>query len=80
MIEIEGNNGGDYLKISHAGDNLVNIEVGHSCVVTVRACMPVEILTSLISRWKEQDLPWAEDFNQKILSQVREYNFWGEEV
>lgn len=48
-IHIEGNNGADYLTIIPLGGNLLQIEVGHCCVVTLIKIVPVEFLTALIT-------------------------------
>ena len=54
-IRLEGNNGGDYINLSQttyqANKNVLFIEVGHCCVVMLRAEIPVEFLTSLISKF-----------------------------
>ena len=55
MIHLEGNNGGDYVTISQSKAqgkrSCFFIEVGHCCVVTLRAVVPVEFLTSLLSKF-----------------------------
>lgn len=48
-IYIEGNNGGDYLKITKLENNLLHLEVGNCGVVTVRHIVPVEFLTILLT-------------------------------
>jgi len=58
-VEFQGNNGGDYVKISQtvgqSKESCLNIEVGHCCVVTLRAVVPVEFLTSLITKFMFTD-------------------------
>ena len=71
-FEAEGNKGGDYLRLRLVKENLVDVEVGHCCVVTVRKRMPVEILTAIISTWQSFDLPWEDEVNDALLSQVSE--------
>lgn len=70
MIEVQGNKGGDYLKIEPRGGNLVYVEVGHCCVVTVKQEMPVEILTAVLTQWEEIELPWSDTLNDSLLKQV----------
>jgi hypothetical protein len=54
-IHLEGNNGGDYIKITQTKEqesiSCCQIEVGHCCVVILRSQVPVEFLTSLICRF-----------------------------
>lgn len=52
---LDGNKGGDYIKLrqnvwQHDYD-CVDIEVGHCCVVVLKAQVPVEFLTSLICKF-----------------------------
>ena len=50
-IYLNGNKGGDYVKISQTKQqekiSCCDIEVGHCCVVVLRAQVPVEFITSL---------------------------------
>lgn len=48
-VYIEGNKGGDYLKITPLEGNLLRLEVGNCCVITVRHIVPVEFLTILLT-------------------------------
>jgi len=54
-----GNKGGDYITITQtkaqAQRSCFFIEVGHCCVVTLRAVVPVEFLTSLITKFMLTD-------------------------
>lgn len=79
-LRIEGNNGGDYLEISSAGNNLVLLEVGHCCVVTIRHIVPVEFITAVLARAVLEHntiqgaitaLPWAGVFTEKLAAQVK---------
>lgn len=49
----EGNNGGDYLKLEvvkrSRAEDLIQIEVGSSCVVRCRAIVPVSALTTILA-------------------------------
>jgi len=46
-IWAEGNNGGDYIKITKLNDNELHLEIGCYCVVIVSHKVPVEFLTNL---------------------------------
>lgn len=48
-IEVRGNNGGDFFRIDHIGDDEVFIEVGHCCVVCQRVEIPISLLTYVLS-------------------------------
>ncbi len=52
----EGNHGGDYIKIqtiqsdgSPLQDGMIILEVGHCCVVYIKAIVPVEFITSILA-------------------------------
>lgn len=51
---VEGNKGGDYLRLEaeeHALDEgPVKLEVGHGCVVIMRVTLPVEVLTGAFAQ------------------------------
>jgi len=47
---MNGNKGGDYLRIMNLGDNLVHLEVGASCVKVIDNVVPIELLTQLLVR------------------------------
>lgn len=83
-IHIDGNNYGDYLILEKKKNNMVYIEVGHCCVVYLRAEMPTEILTAtlantLIGDTKDWKLPWDEDYNNSLKKKVKKFDFWGKE-
>lgn len=75
---IEGNNGGDYLRLWLREDGRVNIEVAHCCVPYFCGVVPTEVLTSILARslgnWpiEEWDLPWSKEINKSILERVEE--------
>lgn len=82
LLRIEGNNGGDYLEISPASDNLVLLEVGHCCVVTIQHIVPVEFITAVLARAVLEHntvqgaitaLPWGQtgDFTAQLAAQVK---------
>lgn len=73
---IEGNKGGDYLKIDLSNDQTsdVILEVGHCCVRSVEHRIPVEVLTAIITKWflsDERELPWDKDFNDALLARIK---------
>ena len=47
-LQLEGNNGGDFLEITVLPDSLVSIRVGHCCVATDTKVIPVELLTATL--------------------------------
>lgn len=94
-IELQGNKGGDYIKISQTNAqekiDCINLEVGCSCVVMLRAQVPVEFLTALISGFGktgelskdiEDELFTYEsrDFIKERLSRIKKYDSWGNEI
>lgn len=63
-IYLEGNNGGDFLNIQQTqkqiDENTCHIEVGHCCVIPLRAVVPVEYLTALLNQ-QVMNTPLMED-------------------
>lgn len=57
-IFIEGNNGGDYIKILQTEklkkEELIYLEVGHSCVVFIKKVLPVSLITAILA-WVSED-------------------------
>lgn len=79
-IRIEGNNGGDYLEIKPLGGNLVRLEVGHCCVVTIEHIVPVEFITAVLTEavLKHESIQaaikateWPKDFTEQLAAQVQ---------
>lgn len=76
-VYIEGNKGGDYLRIAFIKDNMVRLEIGHCTVITVSHEIPVEILTSLLSEatswghFEDVEFDWDADFSQELRSQIK---------
>ena len=66
----EGNKGGDYFLIEKIedgkDDDIVNIEIGHCCVVYVDIQLPVAVLTALIGEYLQHEDDVADLFNKKI--------------
>ena len=79
---VEGNNGGDYLQLEHIRDNVVMLQIGHCCVVTVNHEVPIELITSALTnlflehdnkatQWQNWKPGWARDFVNKLRSQIK---------
>ena len=49
-LYLEGNNGGDYLRLESLDDGTVRVDCGHCCVPMFDAVVPVELLTTLIAQ------------------------------
>lgn len=80
LLRIEGNNGGDYLTIKPLGGNLVALEIGHCCVVTIRHVVPIEWITAVLTEDVLQHenvkdavnaLGWSKDFTSQLAAQVQ---------
>jgi hypothetical protein len=78
-VEIEGNNGGDYLTVEPIGGNLLYLEVGHQCVIHIAHTVPVEFVTAVLAKAMSahsdiegaiQSIDWPENYVQKLISQV----------
>jgi len=73
-FHVEGNNGGDYLKLKETGEEgMIHLEIGHCCVITFKGEVPVEVLTSMLSQIFDSgvlQLPWAREFNEKLLAKI----------
>lgn len=49
-IYLEGNKGGDYIRLKHIdGEDTVDLEVGNCCVKTINHKVPIEFLTSALT-------------------------------
>ena len=82
QIYLTGNNGGDYIHITQtqaqADDDTCSIEVGHCCVVMLRAIAPTVFFSALTAETMY-------GFNNEKFTTVREYvagvlKIWGKEV
>ena len=51
QIQIEGNEGGDYLNLEVVADGLIKTSVGHCYINTIDAVLPVEVITAIFSDW-----------------------------
>jgi len=75
----EGNNGGDYIKISNVKDNMVLLEVGNCCVHTIMHYVPVEFVTLVLTNAVIEHgsiekvieaSNWPIDFKQNLIDRV----------
>lgn len=72
-FRMEGDNGAEYLIIQETKPGRVFIEVGHSCVVYLRAEMPIEMITSALAdavnrNWESVN-EWESEYADKLRSQ-----------
>ncbi len=84
-VYIEGNKGGDFLKITKIKDNLLRIESAHCCLYNFNHEMPVEVLTSLLSdihiSFNNENellkkLDWRKEYGYDLLRQIRKINMF----
>lgn len=75
----EGNSGGDYIVIEKLKDGMAYIEIGHCCVMTVSKIVPVEVLTSILSKIffegnpKVEDIiGWSGEFKKQLLEKIKD--------
>lgn len=82
-IELEGNHGGDIFGLTITDDTYKNgtveLKVGHCCVYTIEATVPVEFLTAVLSTAVTiaggiesviRELGWPEQFTNELLAKV----------
>ena len=48
-VELEGGNGGSYVRVSPEANGMLYLEVGESCVVTVKQKMSVRALAAILT-------------------------------
>jgi hypothetical protein len=77
----EGNGGGDFFRITEAGDGLLKLAVGHCNVVMIDAIVPVEFLTAAIAdvviRHEGaiqflQSTNWPDDYKDELAGKVKD--------
>lgn len=87
-----GNKGGDRLEVRllHQGEDtaFVHLKVGHCCVYSINAIVPVELLTSLLTKALRYGdikgaapewLEWSEEVNAEIVDGIaawRDFDNW----
>ena len=78
-LQVEGNQGGDFLEIVPLNDNLIKLRVGNCCVVTVNYVVPIELITSTLTKlfikhaqdgFAEWEPGWPEDFTEQLREQI----------
>lgn len=74
-FEVQGNNGGNYLKIGKYadGDNRLYIEIGDCCVITFMGTVTVEAFTSFLTNISMKD-------DQSLIDSIRSRMMWGDDV
>lgn len=53
-IEVTGNNGGSYVRLTEVGRGMAEIEVGETCVVTVNQKISVSALAAILTSAKDK--------------------------
>jgi len=85
FIYLEGNKGGDFIKISKVEDNILRLESAHCCVYNFSHEMPVEVLTSLLSDlslyFEDEDklfkkLGWNKEYKDILINQVKKIDYF----
>lgn len=69
----EGNRGGDYLKIlfTQGSDELV-VEVGHQCVISISHRIPVAVLTTVLTDWRDRGMKLPEVWSEELTKQLED--------
>jgi hypothetical protein len=75
IIEIQGNKGGNYIKVGKVadGDNRIFLEVGDCCVVTFRGILTVEMLSNFLTNV-------ALNANKPLIEVIKDSMTWGKAV
>lgn len=81
VIDVDGNKGGDVLRIQDNCDGTVHLWSGHCCVVTIDKTVPVEFITAILSqvmRDHNNDIDaiidsfdWCDEFKTELKMKVR---------
>ena len=87
-IEIHGNNGANYIKMSKIADddNRLFLEIGDCCVVTFRGILTVEMLSNFLTNVSldankslieviKENMSWKKDINEKFCAGAKEMNW-----
>lgn len=84
MFEVQGNGGGNYLKIGKFkdGDNRLFVEIGDCCVVIFRGIITVEVFTNFLTQASfeknglletmRSKIAWDEEVNEKYYKGCKE--------
>ena len=85
FVYLEGNKGGDFIKLSKVKDNILRLETAHCCVYNFSHEMPVEVLTSLLSDlslyFEDEDklfkkLGWNKEYKDILINQVKKIDYF----
>ena len=81
IIDVDGNKGGDVLRIEDHGDGTVHLWSGHCCVVTINKTVPIEFITAILSQvMLEHDndvnaiidsFNWCDEFKAELKKKVK---------
>jgi hypothetical protein len=75
IIEIHGNNGGNYVKVGKVadGDNRIFLEIGDCCVVTFRGILTAEMLSNFLTNV-------SLNANKPLIEVIKENMTWDKAV
>ena len=95
-VYAEGNKGGDFIDLKLLSDDMLapdgnvgRLEIGNCCVKTIRARIPVEFITGMLTEAVLRHgglceaimaLSWGEDFKRKLAAQVVELDSFNQPV
>lgn len=67
QVCVEGNNGGNFVKIEQLSENTLHLEVGDCCVITINEVLTAEALSGFLSAlWMESNKPFLELVASKL--------------
>lgn len=73
VVEVRGNNGGNYVRVEKLSDRYLELEVGHCCVKTIRVKISAEALSNFLTEVYLRD-------NKDFLDVVRGSMNWTAEI
>lgn len=82
-LEVDGNNGGDIIRIHDNKDGTLHIWNGSCCVLGMNMIVPVEFLTGLIQKslieqggvkGVIEQFNWDREFKDTLIKKVRTYH------
>ena len=93
---MEGNNGGDYIKLIQIDKDRLSLEIGNCCVIVFNHIIPVEFLTNVLTevgmrtaKTVENDIAISlmeeycghkPDYKNKLIKQIQPLDFMGNPV
>ncbi len=72
-IYIDGNNGGNYVKIQQLDDNRILLEIGDCCVKTAELIVTAEVLSSFLTKCSLVE-------NKSLLDVMKDCMSWDEKT